>query len=83
MTVERNTTLDLLRACIAEIAPETDVQALDPARALRRQVDLDSADWLNFLVAVHDKTGVDIPDAQAARLATLDQIADFVVQRSA
>jgi acyl carrier protein len=81
--MDRGTTLDLLRACIAEIAPETDVQALDPARALRRQVDLDSADWLNFLVAVHERSDVDIADAQAARLITLDQIADFVVQRAA
>ena len=81
--MDRTTILDLLRACISEIAPETDVAALDPARALRRQVDLDSADWLNFLVAVHEKTGVDIPDAQAGRLGTLDQIADFVLQQAA
>lgn len=81
--MDRATILDLLHACIAEIAPETDVAAIDPVRALRRQVDLDSADWLNFLVAVHEKTGVDIPDAQAGRLGTLDQIADFVLQQAA
>ena len=80
--MDRGTTLDLLRACIAEIAPETDVLSLDATRALRRQVDLDSADWLNFLVAVHEKLGVDIPDAEAARLRTLDQIAAFVHGRS-
>jgi acyl carrier protein len=80
--MDRATILDLLRRCIAEIAPETNVAALDPARALRRQVDLDSADWLNFLVAVHERTGVDIPDAQAGRLGTLDQIADFVQQKA-
>ena len=71
-----------LLAAIGEIAPETDLAAIDPARALRQQVDLDSADWLNFLVAVHEKLGVDIPDAEAARLRTLDQIAAFVHGRS-
>ena len=71
-----------LLAAIGEIAPETDLAAIDPARALRQQVDLDSADWLNFLVAVHEKLGVDIPDAEAARLRTLDQLAAFVHGRS-
>jgi hypothetical protein len=37
---------------------------------------------LNFLVAVHEKTGVDIPDADAGRLGTLDRIAEFVLQRA-
>lgn len=80
--MDRTALLELLRAALGEIAPETDMQTLDAARALRRQVDLDSADWLNFLVAVHEKTGVDIPDADAGRLATLEQIAEFILQRS-
>lgn len=79
--MDRATILALLRDTLAEIAPEVDAPALDATRALRRQVDLDSADWLDFLVAVHEKTGVDIPDAEAGRLGTLDQIADFVLRR--
>ena len=67
---------------LAEIAPEVDAKTLDLARALRRQVDLDSADWLNFLVAVHQKTGIEIPDARAGWLGTLDQIADFLIARA-
>lgn len=66
-----------LLAAIGEIAPETDLAAIDPVRPLRQQVDLDSADWLNFLVAVHDKLGVDVPDAEAARLRTLGQLEDY------
>jgi len=51
---------------LAGIAPEIDAAALAPATPLRDQVDLDSADWLNFLVALHAKLGIDIPDADAA-----------------
>jgi acyl carrier protein len=72
-----------LLAAIGEIAPETDLAAIDPTRALRQQVDLDSADWLNFLVAVHEKLGVDIPDAEAARLSTLQQLVDYCATRQA
>lgn len=70
-----------LLAAIGEIAPETDLATIDPATALRAQVDLDSADWLNFLVAVHERLGVDIPDAEAARLRTLDQLTAYCAAR--
>ena len=70
-----------LLAALGEIAPEVDVGALDAARPLRQQVDLDSADWLNFLVAVHEQLGVEIPDADAGRLRTLAQIVDFCLPR--
>lgn len=72
-----------LLAALGEIAPEVDLAALDAARPLRQQVDLDSADWLNFLVAVHERLGVDIPDAEAGRLRTLAQIVEFCEARAA
>ena len=62
---------------LAGIAPEVDAAALAPAKPLRDQVDLDSADWLNFLVALHAKLGIDIPDADAAKLTTLDKLVDY------
>ena len=72
---------DELRSAILEtlcgIAPEIDAGAIEPARPLRDQVDLDSADWLNFLVALHAKLGVDIPDADAGKLTTLDKLVDY------
>jgi acyl carrier protein len=71
----------LLLQALTDIAPEIEPPSLDPAKPLRRQVDLDSADWLNFLVAVHEKIGVDIPDADAARLSTLDQLITYCTER--
>jgi acyl carrier protein len=81
--MDRETIRALLLQALTEIAPEIDVPALEPARPLRQQVDLDSADWLNFLVAVHEKIGVDIPDADAAKLTTLDKLVAYCVERSA
>jgi acyl carrier protein len=73
----------LLLQALTDIAPEVEPSSLDAAKPLRRQVDLDSADWLNFLVAVHEKIGVDIPDADAARLTTLDQLTAYCAERRA
>jgi len=67
--------------CLSRIAPETDVAALRPGERLRDQVDLDSVDWMNFLVGVHAALGIDIPDADAARLTTLDQLIDYCAGR--
>ena len=72
-----------LLAGLGEIAPEVDLDRLDAERPLRQQVDLDSADWLNFLVAVHDRLGVDIPDADAGRLRTLEQLTGYCEERLA
>ena len=71
----------LLLQALMDIAPEVDPQSIDAAKPLRRQVDLDSADWLNFLVAVHEQIGVDIPDADAAKLSTLDQLIAYCAER--
>lgn len=65
-----------LLAAIVEIAPETDPATIEPSRPLRAQVDIDSADWLHLLVAIDRRLGVDIPDAEAARLRTLQQLVD-------
>jgi acyl carrier protein len=53
------------------IAPEVDFQSLDPAKNLRDQIDIDSVDFLNFVIGLHKELGVDIPDADVAKLATL------------
>jgi acyl carrier protein len=60
---------------LADIAPEIDPSGIDPGALLREQVDLDSADWLDFLTAIEQRLGVSIADTEAARLRTLDQIA--------
>ncbi|MCM2296576.1 acyl carrier protein [Rhodoferax sp.] len=71
------TVLDLLRAIAPELAPE----ALDAARPLRSQVDLDSMDWLNFLVSLHERFGVTIPEADYARLVSFNDVLDYLAAR--
>jgi len=66
---------------IQGIAPEVDASTLDPARRLRDQVDLDSMDWLNVIVGLHERFGIEIPEADYALLATLDAIAAYLRDR--
>jgi acyl carrier protein len=71
------TVLTLLRA----IAPELDPEALELARPLRQQVDLDSMDWLNFLVSLHERFGVEIAESDYARLISLNDVVDYLQAR--
>jgi acyl carrier protein len=71
------TVLSLLRS----IAPELDPGSIDWERALRRQVDLDSMDWLNFLVALSARFGVDVPESDYAHLVTLADVIDYLMTR--
>jgi acyl carrier protein len=71
----------VLRA-LAKVAPEADPTAIAPDRRLRDQVDLDSVDFLNFLVELHGALGIEIPDADYAKVQTLDQCVEYLVSRA-
>ena len=62
------------------IAPEVDEADIVDADLLRDQVDLDSMDWLNFLVRLHKRFEVDIPESQYASLRTIDDLTSYIEQ---
>ena len=62
----------LIEDIIGGIAPEADFATLAGDEDLREALDLDSMDFLNFVVALHERTGIDIPEADYPRLRTLD-----------
>lgn len=65
-------------ATLQSIAPEIEADALRGDKPLRKQVDLDSMDWLNFLLGLHEKLQVDIPEADYAKLVTLDDVVAYL-----
>lgn len=76
--------IELRTVIVAElhgIAPEVDVDELVDTRPLRRQVDLDSLDWLRFLVALHERLHVDIPEADYPQLASLADLVGYLRAR--
>jgi acyl carrier protein len=53
------------------IAPEADLPSVDPAADLREAIDIDSMDFLNFITAIHQRLGLDIPEIDYPKLITL------------
>ena len=70
-------------ATLLSIAPEVEADELRGDRPLRSQVDLDSMDWLNFLLGLHEKLKVEIPEADYARLVTLDDVVAYLQHKLA
>ena len=66
---------------VQAIAPEADFTALDPRRPLREELDLDSFDFLNVLIELHGRLDVEIPEADYAKVGTLDALLAYVAAR--
>lgn len=66
---------------ISNIAPEVELQTLDPEADLREAVDLDSMDILNLLIALHKRLAIDIPESEAKNLVTLNGAVDYLAAK--
>jgi acyl carrier protein len=62
----------LIFEILSEIAPEADLTVLEGDADMREELDLDSMDFMNIVVALHERTGIDIPEADYGKLRTLD-----------
>jgi len=79
--MDANEIRKVVLAELKRIAPE--LEDVAPAKPLRDQVDLDSMDWLNFLVALNERLKIEIPEADYRKLGTLEQIVDYLAKKSA
>lgn len=70
----RNAVLEAL----TEVAPDLDPAAIDHGRSLRDQVDIDSVDYLNFVLTLEKKLGVRIPETEYPRLSSVDGAVAFL-----
>jgi len=70
-------------AALGSVAPEMEEAELDPKASFREQLDIDSMDFLNFVIALHEMLGIDIPEADYPRMASLDAAIAYLAARQA
>ena len=56
---------------LAGIAPEADLATVNDSEDLREALDLDSMDFLNFVIGLHQGSGRPIPESDYPKLFTL------------
>lgn len=72
----------LVVTTLTGIAPEIEPDDIGPAVHLRDDLDLDSMDFLNYVIALHEQTGVEIPETDYGQLATLDGAVAYLAARA-
>ena len=70
-----------LLVMITEIAPDVDPAGVIPGIDFREQFDFDSMDTLNFAIALNRELGVDVPEADYSRLASLDKCLAYLADK--
>lgn len=66
---------------LATVAPELDAGTLLPNEPLREQLDLDSFDFLQFIIGLDRSFSLSIPEADYGRLTTLDTLLDYLGEK--
>ena len=66
---------------IAEIAPDLDLNDVDPDIPLRDQLELDSVDFLGILMELQDRYGVEVPEEDFVEFTTLNRCATYLAPK--
>lgn len=71
-----------VRAVLAGIAPEADLDAIDAAAPVRDELDIDSMDFLRLMQGLSQRLGIDVPEADYPQLSTLTGMLAYLAQRA-
>lgn len=67
---------------IGNIAPEVDLGAVGENEDLREALDIDSISFLNLIIALKARLGIDVPELDYPKLRTLKGALDYLEVRS-
>ncbi len=70
-----------LLVMVTDIAPDVDPATVIPGIDFRDQFDFDSMDTLNFAIALHRELGVEVPEAEYSKLASLDKCLAYLADK--
>lgn len=62
----------VVREELYKIAPDIEFETVDRTAPLHDEFDIDSMDHLNFITALHQRLGIDIPETDYPQLASVD-----------
>jgi acyl carrier protein len=72
---------EIIFKVLGRIAPEAQLDKLAPNDNLRETLDIDSFDYLQFLIGLNEELGVEIPEADYGQLTTLADLIRYLLAR--
>ncbi len=73
----------ILGAVLATVAPEADLDEVGEGETMQEAMDLDSVDFLNLVIGLHERTGIEIPERDYPELATVEGCVAYLTSASA
>lgn len=73
----------LLTRLLGQIAPNVDLAGIDRSELLQDAANLDSVDFVNLVAGLYRETGIDVPERDYPRLASVEGFTDYVGPRLA
>jgi acyl carrier protein len=71
-----------VRRAVAEIAPDTDALTIDADADFHDDLGLDSMDFLNLAIALHEATGIDVPEVDYPRITSIAACVSYLADHS-
>ncbi len=76
--MNRDEIISRLMEIITKICQDEDFTDIDPDIPLRDQVELDSVDFLEIIMELQTRYGIDVPEEDFMELTTLNRCADYL-----
>lgn len=73
----------LVTTALTDVAPDIAGEEIDPDETFRDQFEIDSMDFLNFVIGLNKATGIEIPEADYPRLQTLSGAVAYLREQGA
>ena len=77
---DQDSAVAVIREAIEFIAPDIDAAALPTDVDMRVEAELDSMDFMAVLTTIKERTGIDIPESEIARVSTIDGCAAHLLE---
>jgi len=69
---------DTVLKVLGQVAPEVDLDDVEPSEDLREQFDLDSMDILDLAIGLFQATGIEVPEQDYAQVVTVDGAVEYL-----
>lgn len=68
---------------LGDVAPDADLGSLRLDRDMREELDIDSMDFLNVIVALKEALGVEVPEADYEKILTVNNCVAYLAKQLA
>lgn len=75
-------TQQIILAAIQEVAPEIEQDDIDMDEDIREECDLDSMDFINYLIALKKSTGISIAEGDYTQVNTFNKMLTYLKKLS-